>query len=108
MKVRPGADDHGIDVRVGNEILPVVKRFRDAVLSSNGSRRLGPAIADRDDFDVSNRPKSRYVPGLRVGAGADQTNAERGIHDVQATQLRHRFPRIRNKPKGDQYNDYRW
>ena len=71
VKVRPGTDNHGIDIRVSNEILPMLKRFRDAMLSSNGSRRLGPSIADRDDFDIGNRSKPGNMPGFHVSAGAD-------------------------------------
>ena len=47
MQVRPGADDDGVDVRVGDQVLPVGVRARDVELAAHGrvdsGRRLQTA-----------------------------------------------------------------
>ncbi len=54
MKVRPGADHHGVDVRIGHQVLPMLIGLGDAELSCRSGRRSRPAIAHCYDLDIFN------------------------------------------------------
>jgi hypothetical protein len=75
MQVRPGTDDDRIHVRIGDQVLPLVKRPGNAELPSRSGCRLGPTVADRHDFDAANGLEARDVPEAGVTPGADQTDA---------------------------------
>src|SRR5581483_871468 len=79
VQVGPGADEDGVDVGVGDDLLPVGVGARDVVLAGDGGGGLGPAVADGDEVDVRQGEQAGDVPRARVGAGADQADAEGGV-----------------------------
>ena len=81
VQVGPGADDDGVEVRIGDQVLPVLEDLRDAVLSGDGLGRGRPPVADGDDVHVREGPEAWDVTGPRVGPRANQSDAEMLRHD---------------------------
>jgi len=75
VQIRPGADDDGVDIGVGDHVLPMFEGARDAELAGDGGGRFRPAIADRDQLYVRQGQEAGDVPQAGVGAGADQADA---------------------------------
>ena len=92
VQVGPGADDDGVDPRVGDQVFPAVERARDAELAGRRRRGLRPAVADGDDLDLGDRPQAGDVTRSGVGPGADEADAQRG-HDP-FTGYGHEFDRF--------------
>ena len=75
MQVRPGANDHGVNVTVGDEVLPAVEGAGDAEFAGGGGRRLRPPVAHGHDLDASDSPQAGDVPEAHVAPGPDQADA---------------------------------
>ncbi len=76
MQVRPGADDDGVDLVVGDQVLPLGECAGNAKLAGHGCRGLWPAIANRDNVDAFLGQQAWNVPQTGIGPGADQTDSQ--------------------------------
>jgi len=75
MHVRPGADQHRVDVLRGEQLLPVRIRLRNRELGRGALARLERAIRDGDDLDVRHLAQARHVHRGHDAAGADDADA---------------------------------
>ena len=83
VQIGPGADNHGVNVGVGSQVLPALEGARHVVFLRDRRRRFGPAIADGDDLHVRQRTQSRNMASTGVGSGADQSDTDSFLdHDV--------------------------
>ena len=76
VHVGPCADHHCVHVRGMHDILPVGADPLDAKLLGGPLARLLAAIADGDDFDALDGLQAGNVSITRVGAGADDADAD--------------------------------
>ena len=75
VHIRRGADPNDIDLRVVNDLAPVVAHARDAEFRRESLRRFAAPVADGDDFNTWNRPQPRHVPLAHDPAGAHDSNS---------------------------------
>src|SRR5215475_14934208 len=52
MKIRPGANDNGIDLGIANDFFPRRAGAWDVKFARDGGGRFGAAVADGDDLDA--------------------------------------------------------
>src|SRR5882724_2579161 len=76
MRVRPGADAHRIDGLVRDDLGPVAVSLRDVQFLRRLLARRQTTVGNADNLDAVLRAQARNVPRPRIGAGADDTNAE--------------------------------
>ena len=55
MQIRPGTDNNGVRVRIGDRLLPVPVCFRDAETLGHGGRRRLTTVGHADDFHAIDR-----------------------------------------------------
>ena len=80
MQVGPGADYHGIDAGVVDELLPVVMHACNAELLRHALRRGARAVHQRHDLDAFDFFQFGYMVQARIAAGADDAYAQGGGH----------------------------
>ncbi len=78
MQIRPGADDHGVKIAIGNQVLPTIVRTRYAVFLSHCPSGFGSAITDGQDLDIRQGPQTGDVTKPGIGTRADQANTQSG------------------------------
>ena len=74
VKVGPGADADGIDLRIGDQFVPARKSLRDAEFFRSAGRRFGRAIGDPDKLDVRKSAETGHVSLARIFACADDSD----------------------------------
>lgn len=79
VQIRPGADDDGVEVRVGEQVLPALVGARDAKLARRLRSRDEPPVADRDDLNVGQGAQPGNVPQPGVGPGTDEADAQSAV-----------------------------
>ncbi len=79
VQVGPGADDDGINLGVGDQLLPVAIGARDAVLVGGGGGGFRPAVDDSDHLNVGQGAQPGDMPQPGVGPGTDQADAQRRV-----------------------------
>src|SRR5882757_4317320 len=76
MRVRPGTDAHRIDGLVRDNLGPVAVSLRNVQFLRRLLARRQTAVGNADNLDAVLRAQARNVSGPRIGAGADDTDAE--------------------------------
>src|ERR1700722_15121009 len=76
MRVWPSADAHRIDGLVRDNLGPVAVSLRDVQFLRRLLARRQATVGNADDLDAVLRAQAGNVPRPRIGAGADDTNAE--------------------------------
>src|SRR5580704_6854801 len=76
MRIRPGADAHRIDGLVRDNLGPVAVSLRDVQFLRRLLARPQTTVGDAGDLDAVLRAQAGNVPRPRIGAGADDTDAE--------------------------------
>src|SRR5205823_8392878 len=79
VRVRPGADAHGIDVGRAHDVVPVTLDAADAELLGHALAGLARAVGDRDELDTRLLAQAGNVPAPGVASGAHETHADRSL-----------------------------
>src|SRR5262249_50709429 len=79
VRIRPGADAHGVHVGRSHDGVPVVLDATDAELLGHPLARLSRAIGDGDELDARLLLKSRDVPLASIATGADEAYANGSV-----------------------------
>ncbi len=77
VRVGPGADAHGVDVRGAHELAPVAVDARDTELARDLLARFLRPVRDPGELDARLGLEFRNVMLARIGAGADEAHADR-------------------------------
>ena len=80
VKIRPGADDNGIDLGVLDGFLPMRVSAGNAEFLSGTLRGFRRTIHDPDDLDPVNRLQLRYMHFAGVAAGTDDGDSDDVLH----------------------------
>jgi hypothetical protein len=82
MQVGPRADDHGVDLIVGDQGLPIGIASGDAEFVRNALGRFGSSIGDANHFDTRDGSQTGNVPPPRIVTCPYDSNSKSIRHAV--------------------------
>ena len=84
VEVRPRGDHHGVDVRIGDELLPAGVRAGDRELRGRPCGGFRRSAHDPDDLHARQLPEPRDVPRAGDPSGPDQPDPDPLRHAVRS------------------------
>src|SRR5262245_40805676 len=88
MHVGPSAYDHSVDIRIGEELVPILVDLGDVELVSHTLRGLATTVTDTHKLDAIDRLQPRKMAHAGIITGADDANFDRCLSHIVLPILR--------------------
>jgi hypothetical protein len=82
MHVGPGANDHGVDIRIGQQLVPILIDLGDVELVGDALRGLATAVTDTYELDAIDRLQSREMTHAGIVPGSDGADFDRCLSHI--------------------------